>query len=128
MKSDAVFVNTARGPIVVEKDLIRHLRANPQFTAGLDVFENEPALAPGLSELKNCVMCPHIASASMWTRAGMSTLAACNIVGTMRGYPVFKNPSDVRPFVDQTSASRLPKFCPSILNHKDVRSKTRARL
>jgi hydroxypyruvate reductase 1 len=87
MKPDAILVNTSRGPIVDERALVDHLRANPGFRAGLDVFENEPALAPGLAELPNAVIVPHIASATEWTRQGMATIAAENVAAVLRGDP-----------------------------------------
>lgn len=71
MKPDAVLVNAARGPVVDEKALVAHLQANPTFRVGLDVFEDEPAMKPGLALCENAVLVPHIASASMWTRSGM---------------------------------------------------------
>ncbi|KAI8469678.1 MAG: hydroxypyruvate reductase [Monoraphidium minutum] len=76
MKPNAVLVNAARGPVIDEAALVDHLRANPEFRTGLDVFEHEPAMAPGLADMPNAVIVPHIASASMWTRSGMATLAA----------------------------------------------------
>jgi lactate dehydrogenase-like 2-hydroxyacid dehydrogenase len=51
--------------------LVNHLKANPNFKCGLDVFEDEPAMKPGLRDCPNAVIVPHIASASMWTRGGM---------------------------------------------------------
>ena len=48
--------------------LVNHLNANPEFRCGLDVFEDEPAMKPGLAECPNAVIVPHIASASLWTR------------------------------------------------------------
>ncbi len=71
MKPTAVLVNAARGPVINETDLVAHLKANPEFRCGLDVFEDEPAMKPGLADCPNAVIVPHIASASLWTRAGM---------------------------------------------------------
>ena len=71
MKPDAMLINTARGPHVDEKALVRHLQSNPSFSAGLDVYEDEPLMAPGLAECENAVLLPHIASATLWTRSGM---------------------------------------------------------
>jgi lactate dehydrogenase-like 2-hydroxyacid dehydrogenase len=48
MKKSSILVNTARGPVVDEKALVAHLQANPDFSAALDVFEDEPAMAPGI--------------------------------------------------------------------------------
>lgn len=71
MKPDAVLVNAARGPVIDETALVAHLKANPNFRAGLDVFEDEPLMKPGLAACENAVIVPHIASATLWTRAGM---------------------------------------------------------
>ena len=84
MKENAILVNTSRGPVVDEAALVAHCQKHPNFRAGLDVFEDEPALKPGLNELDNVVIVPHIASATSWTREGMATLAACNVAGSER--------------------------------------------
>jgi hydroxypyruvate reductase 1 len=64
MKKEAVLVNASRGPVIDEVALVEHLKANPMFRVGLDVFEDEPYMKPGLAEMKNAVVVPHIASAS----------------------------------------------------------------
>lgn len=71
MKKDALIINASRGPVIDEVALVKHLQENPDFRAGLDVFEDEPETKPGLKECENAVIVPHIASASQWTRAGM---------------------------------------------------------
>jgi glycerate dehydrogenase len=111
MKDHAILINTSRGPVIKEDDLVAHCRAHPTFRAGLDVFENEPELAPGLSDLDNVVIVPHIASATSWTRQGMATLAASNVAGLLQGYPVWNRP-DILPFLEDAP----PKAAPSILN------------
>ena len=83
MRPHAVLVNTARGPIVDENALVRALREGWIAGAGLDVFENEPQLAPGLAELPNVVLAPHIGSATIATRNRMAELAATQIIGTL---------------------------------------------
>ena len=118
MKKDAVLVNAARGPVIDEKALVAHLKANPDFRVGLDVFEDEPAMAPGLSDCPNAVIVPHIASASLWTRGGMATLAAANVAGRLRGAGVWGS-DDVAPFVDGPLAD-VPAASPSIVNAADV--------
>ncbi len=89
MKPTAVFVNTARGPLVVEKDLEQALRKGWIFAAGLDVTDPEPPLADNpLLHLPNCVVAPHIASATVNTRNGMAEIAADNLLAGMRGEPL----------------------------------------
>ncbi|MEJ2222095.1 MAG: NAD(P)-dependent oxidoreductase [Desulfobacterales bacterium] len=111
MKADAIIVNTSRGPVIDEAALVAHCRNNPDFKAGLDVFEDEPDMKPGLVDLNNVVIVPHIASATSWTRQGMATLAAANVAGILQGYPAWQRP-DILPFLEGES----PKAAPSILN------------
>jgi glyoxylate reductase len=85
MKSTAYLINTARGPVVNEAALVEALRANQIAGAGLDVFENEPALAAGLAELDNAVLIPHLGSATIETRTAMATLAAHNALAVLAG-------------------------------------------
>jgi len=115
MKPDAILVNTSRGPVIDEAALVAHCQSHPDFRAGLDVFEDEPALQPGLAELDNVVIVPHIASATRWTREGMASLAACNIIAMLEGYPV-STTGDVRPYL----SGPPPKSAPSIVNAKDL--------
>ena len=115
MKKRAVLVNCARGPVIDEAALVAHLKGNPEFRAGLDVFEREPEMAAGLAECRNAVIVPHIASASEWTRGGMATLAAANVAARLGGHPVWGKPNDVAPFLEGDVAA-LPKASPSIVN------------
>jgi len=85
MKPNAYLVNTSRGPIVDEVALVQALKSGVIRGAALDVFENEPMLAPELKELKNVVLTPHIASATEETRSKMSELAAKNIIAVLEG-------------------------------------------
>jgi len=85
MKSTAHLINTARGPVIDEPALVEALRSGTIAGAGLDVFENEPEIAPGLIELDNVVCLPHIGSASAATRAKMSELAASNLLAVLQG-------------------------------------------
>ena len=87
MRSSAYLVNTARGPIVDEAALVSALRSGEIAGAGLDVYENEPRLEPGLVELDNAVLIPHLGSATIETRAAMATLAARNAVAVLSGQP-----------------------------------------
>lgn len=94
MKSTAVLVNTARGPVVDENALVSALRDGEIFAAGLDVFENEPELADGLADLPNAFLLPHVGSAEVSSRAGMARKAAENAVAMARGE---KPPYEVTP-------------------------------
>ena len=85
MKPDGILVNTSRGPVVDEKALLKHLQANPEFCAGLDVFEDEPAVTPGLLDLDNAVCVPHIGSASRWAREQMAKICIEEAMRFARG-------------------------------------------
>jgi hydroxypyruvate reductase 1 len=111
MKNDAILVNTSRGPVIDEAALVAHCQKHPDFKAGLDVFEDEPEMKPGLVDLDNVVIVPHIASATSWTRQGMATLAAGNVAAILQGYPAWQR-SDIAPFLEGDA----PRAAPSILN------------
>jgi len=85
MKPTAFLVNTARGPIVDEEALVAALQHCTISGAGLDVFENEPAVHPGLLECENAVLVPHLGSATVETRGDMARLAAHNAVNVLAG-------------------------------------------
>jgi glyoxylate reductase len=89
MKRTAVFVNTARGPLVVEADLAEALRSGVIFAAGLDVTDPEPPRADSpLLKLPNCVVAPHIASATVTSRNAMAEIAADNLIAGVSGAPL----------------------------------------
>jgi glyoxylate reductase len=88
LKPTAILVNTARGPIVDEAALVDALRAGRLRAAGLDVYEHEPRLAPGLAALPNVVLLPHVGSATDATRARMASMAAEGLVAALRAPPV----------------------------------------
>ena len=85
MKPTAILVNTSRGPVVDEAALVEALTAHKIAGAGLDVYEREPAVHPGLVALPNVVLAPHIASATTRTRSEMSAMAARNMATAVRG-------------------------------------------
>lgn len=86
MKQTAFLINTSRGPVVDEAALVAALENGKIAGAALDVFEKEPAIHPGLNR-PNVVLAPHIASASLETRAKMACMAAESVVATLQGRP-----------------------------------------
>jgi glyoxylate reductase len=85
LKSSAVLINTARGEIVDEKELIRILKSNKIFAAGFDVYENEPLINPDLLKLNNVVLLPHVGSGTIEARNKMAALAANNVIAVLSG-------------------------------------------
>ena len=98
MKPTAVLVNTARGPVVDERALVKTLKAGRIAAAGLDVYENEPKLAAGLAKLPNTVLAPHMASASVDTRLRMCNMAVANCTAALTGQrpPNLLNPESFK--------------------------------
>jgi gluconate 2-dehydrogenase len=96
MKPTATLTNIARGGIVDDAALAEALKTGRIAAAGLDVFEGEPALHPGLLEVPNVVLTPHIASASERTRRAMADLAADNLIAALTGG---RPPTPVNPQV-----------------------------
>ncbi len=94
MKPTAVLVNTSRGPVIDEKALARALREGQIFAAGLDVFEREPEVHPGLLACENAVLIPHLGSATVKTRLAMANLAVDNLLAALEGKrpPTLLNP------------------------------------
>jgi len=116
MKNNAILINASRGPIIDESALVEHCRENPDFKAGLDVFEDEPKMKPGLNDLQNVVIVPHIASATRWSREGMAILAASNVAAILQGWRVSNDPNRILEFVE----GKAPKAAPSIVNAKEL--------
>jgi glyoxylate reductase len=94
MKPTAYLINTSRGACVDEAALVDALKSGRIAGAGLDVYEREPEIHPGLLELQNVVLAPHIASASLDTRTAMALTAANNVIAALRGErpPTIVNP------------------------------------
>ncbi len=85
MKKTAYLINTSRGPVVDEAALVRALQNGEIAGAGIDVYEEEPKIHPGLLSLDNAVLTPHTASATIETRTKMATMAAQNLVDGLKG-------------------------------------------
>ena len=85
MPAHAVLVNTARGPVVDEAALVEALGRGTITAAGLDVYEDEPTVHPGLLGLDNVVLLPHLGSATVETRDAMAELAARNVIEVLAG-------------------------------------------
>jgi len=100
MKPSATLVNIARGGVVDDAALIDALRRRTIAAAGLDVYENEPALHPGFLALSNVVLTPHIASATEATRRAMAECAAANLIAALSGAAP---PNLLNPQVRKTS-------------------------
>ena len=89
MKPNAVLVNTSRGPVVDQTALYKALKAKQIFAAALDVTDPEPLpLESPLLTLENCLIVPHIASASTYSRNQMALLAAQNLIAGLKGEPL----------------------------------------
>ncbi len=85
MKPSAILINTGRGPLIHETALVAALRHGQIAAAGLDVFEHEPQIASGLTELANVVLLPHIGSATVETRTRMAVMASENLLAMVEG-------------------------------------------
>ncbi|MFA5179772.1 MAG: D-glycerate dehydrogenase [Syntrophales bacterium] len=85
MKPTAFLVNTSRGPVVDEKALLRALQNGAIAGAGIDVYENEPSITPGLEKLDQVLLLPHVGSATLETRTRMAAMAAGNLLAGLQG-------------------------------------------
>jgi glyoxylate reductase len=88
MKPTAILINTSRGGVIDEAALVEALGAKKIAAAGLDVYEKEPQLAPGLIELDNTFLLPHLGSATVEDRIWMMEIAVANIIAVLKGEPV----------------------------------------
>ena len=98
-------VNTARGGLIVDEDLIAALKSGHIAAAGLDVYEGEPELHPGYLDLKNTFLLPHIGSATIESRTNMGMTALDNIDAVLNGKPAH---SLAKALLD-----RLPRLVPA---------------
>jgi glyoxylate reductase len=103
MKPTAYLINTSRGPVVDEAALVAALQAKKLAGAALDVHEHEPKVHPGLVSLKNVVLTPHLASASIETRSKMASMAAENVIAMLEGR---RPPNILNPEVLPTSGTK----------------------
>ena len=87
MKPTAYFIHTARGKVVDDQALVEVLKEKRIAGAALDVYENEPALTEGMTELQNLMLLPHIGSATYATRNKMADLVADNVLDVLQGKP-----------------------------------------
>jgi glyoxylate reductase len=94
MKPTAVLVNTSRGPVIDEGALVEALQGGELFAVGLDVFEKEPEVHPGLLDHDTAVVIPHLGSATVETRDAMGMLAVENLAAALedRRPPTLLNP------------------------------------
>ncbi|OGW67215.1 MAG: D-glycerate dehydrogenase [Nitrospirae bacterium RIFCSPLOWO2_02_FULL_62_14] len=88
MKPTAFLINAARGPVVDEAALVQALQEHRLAGAGLDVYEKEPELHPGLRELSQVVLLPHLGSATIETRIRMGMMCVENVLAVLEGKPV----------------------------------------
>ncbi|MBU2493618.1 MAG: D-glycerate dehydrogenase [Bacteroidetes bacterium] len=84
LKKNAIIINTARGEVVDENELIKLLKTNKIYAAGFDVYENEPAINKELLKLKNVLVLPHIGSATIEARNAMAKLVADNVISVLK--------------------------------------------
>jgi glyoxylate reductase len=85
MKPSTFLINASRGPVVNEKELVEALQKGVIAGAGLDVYENEPALTPGLIDLPNVVLTPHVGSGTIEDRTLMARIATENLLTGLKG-------------------------------------------
>ena len=87
LKEGVIIVNTARGEVIDEKELIKLLKKRKVFAAGLDVYENEPQVKKAFLKMDNVILLPHIGTATFEARTKMAELTAKNIINILKGKP-----------------------------------------
>jgi phosphoglycerate dehydrogenase-like enzyme len=97
MKSTALLINAARGPIVDEHALVAALQQHQIAGAALDVYEHEPQVTPGLATMNNVILTPHLGNATVEARDGMATIVAENVIAMAQHRPVKYVVNDVTP-------------------------------
>ncbi|MBQ9527476.1 MAG: D-glycerate dehydrogenase [Fretibacterium sp.] len=85
MKPTAILINSSRGPVVDEKALVEALKKRTIWAAGLDVYENEPDVEPGLKDLDNVALAPHLGTATTGTRYEMGLMVVRNVDAALNG-------------------------------------------
>ena len=87
LKENSILVNTSRGEIIDERELVKLLKREKNISVGLDVFENEPNLNPELLNFPNVLVLPHLGSATFEARDAMAELAVKNVINVLKGKP-----------------------------------------
>jgi glyoxylate reductase len=85
LKSESILINTSRGEIIDEKELLKKIKTGKIKAVGLDVFENEPNINREFLKYKNVVILPHLGSATLEARSAMAELAVKNVINVLRG-------------------------------------------
>ena len=88
MKPDSILINTSRGGVINEIALVNALSRGVIRGAGLDVYENEPSLSPGLLDADNCLLLPHIGTATIEDRKWMTKMAIANLTAGVSRQPL----------------------------------------
>lgn len=88
MKSTALLINAARGPIVDEQALVTALQTHQIAGAALDVYEHEPQVTPALTQMDNVILTPHLGNATVEARDGMAAIVAENVIAMTKRQPV----------------------------------------
>jgi lactate dehydrogenase-like 2-hydroxyacid dehydrogenase len=120
MPRRAILVNTARGAVVRQADLVAHLEAHSSFHAALDVFDPEPCTDTALTALDNVTLAPHVGSATEETRAEMSVITALNVCGALLNWPDHTGDDMDDLVAASIPVAKIPKLAPSLLVRPDL--------